>query len=429
MLEKISYYMFNDIVIKKMFKQIINIKNIETAYLDLVEKFDELSKSNKYTGIDGISLNEINLSSAELFNQIQDELINLSPIDPVLKTTVPKKDGTPREIFIYTVKERIKAQAIYRIIEPVIEENLSDFLFSYRPSHPHYEAGRSVVKRYKKYYGEDTVLISDMSDYTANIDQDTLCEKLKELGLDEDVINLCKLFIYNPIIGNKKITYLKKGILTGIPLIGIFANLYLNNMDFYVGKKVSLYRRVGDDFILFDKNKEKILEMRDYIFKEAKTLKLLIKKEKTQLIKSDKRFKFIGYEFNNKLISLPEKSIKKIVIRWKKALKYRNISNNKKLSQLKEILYTGTESMHNEFIQFIAIYRLLTDEKQVKELSETFFRLLTQYFFDSYSERNRRLTQELISDQKIPSLYKYYLAFHNGKKTISELSLSEKKSH
>jgi hypothetical protein len=40
--------------------------------------------------------------------------------------------------------------------------------------------------------------------------------------------------------------------LAGSPMSVLFFNLYLNDMDKMIGQKYAFYRRVGDDFIIFD---------------------------------------------------------------------------------------------------------------------------------------------------------------------------------
>lgn len=438
-----------------MFEAIIDRENIAGAYLDLVEKFEETARSSRYSGIDGLQLNDITATSSRILEQVREELMALKPIDPILEVTIPKKDGSDRAIFIYTVKDRIKAEAIYRVVEPIFEEHLSPFLFSYRSSHPHWAAVKSVARRYKKYYGEDTVLISDVSDYFGSIDLNVLRQKLYSLGLDERVIKLMDLFLESSILSGRKITHPKKGIILGLPISVLFANLYLSDVDQHVGKRVALYRRVGDDFILFDKDREKILAMKEYILKETKRLKLTIKEEKTKIIKSNEPFKFLGYSFSDGNIRIDPRTIRKYEIRWKKILRYYPISIDTKLERLPHLLYgnvrhihnrdkevqrihrkdiqhihyKGLQCIHNDFIQLLAMYRQLTDDTQIKQLSEKFFRLLTQYFFGSYSSRNQRFTKKLTTSLRIPSIYQYYLDFHHGRETLTSLSLSKKKYH
>ena len=411
-----------------MLKSILDKKNIEGAYFDLISNFDEESKSNSYQGADGLSLNDFDINSRERLEKIREEMLNLTELNPALELFIPKKSGGKRKVYIYSVKDRIKAQAIYRVIEPFLENLYSDFLFSYRSSHSNYYAAKSIAKRYKKYFGKDYVFCFDIFKYTEDVDKEILRRKLLSLGFSKKVIKLLNLFIDNPIISAGKVKYLKKGVLQGVPITILFLNIYLNDIDKYVGKRVSLYRRVGDDLILFDKNREKIEFLKKYILEEISKLGLKIKKEKTKLIKSSDEFDFLGYAFSNRKIKIGQSSVNKAILNWKKKLKYYPVSNKRKNKQLIDILYRDADSIHNQFIVFIASYKQCNDKKQIKKISEQFFHILTKYFFKKYSLRNERLMRKLIK-VKIPSLYNYYLQFHNGQKTIKELSSLPKKKY
>jgi RNA-directed DNA polymerase len=407
-----------------LFSEIPYSQNLQNAYCDLVRKFDEEGKTRFYSGVDGMTLRDVDLCSADFLHTIQKEMVELRPIDPVLEMKIPKRGGGKRSIYVYTLKDRIKAQAIYRIVEPMFEEQFSDFLFSYRSSHPHYKAVQSVARRYKKYYGEDTVLISDFSSYTDNIDREVLKTKLSEMGFEDDVLGLMSLFIDNVLLKDGKVIDSGIGVLTGVPLVTLFANFYLNDFDYLLGKRVALYRRVGDDFVVFDKDAQRVEAAKQFVLEQAKALKLTLKEEKTSLIPSDESFSFLGHEFKDGRISILPATLRKCQIRWKKLLKYYPVGEKEKMRRLDGLLYGNSESIHYEFLQLIGTYRQVTDVGQIKSLSDEFFRLLTRYFFGKYSLRNQRLLKEVLANRKVPSLYCYYLDFHNGKHSLASLALS-----
>jgi len=410
-----------------MLKTILSIKNIQEAYFDLVENFDTVSKSSRYTGIDGVKLDDINPTSKKYLEEIRKELKNLTPLTPVIEHEIPKKNGKMRKIFIYTLKDRIKAQSIHRVIEPIMEKLYSPFLFSYRSTHPSYYAAKTISKRYKKYYGEDTVFRGDITEYTENIDKEILIKKLLETDIDKEVIPLLELFIHNTLIRNNEVIKLEKGVIQGVPLMAIFANLYLNNMDLVIGKKIDLYRRVGDDFICFDKNEEKIKEIKEFVIKKTKKIKLPLQLQKTQFIKSNESFDFLGYKFNDKKVSIQSGSVVKFLIKIKRKLRYFPIDANKKLKRLPFILYKDIDSVSNIYLEFIRSYKQASNFEQIEEISEKCFHILVKYFFKTYSFKNHKLCIQLTRKIKIPSLYIYFKKFHNGKLSLSELALSKKK--
>jgi len=406
-----------------LYKSIIDLKNIEGAYFDLVSRFDDQSKSSRYHSIDGVRLNDLNHNSEEVIKQVQKELIDCTPLHPLYNFWIPKKNFDKRQLYLYSIKDRIKAQAIARAIEPIIEKNLSPWLFSYRSSHPSYYAGRSVVRRYLRYYGSDHVLVTDVSDYFYTIDKEILISKLSALGLSESVMKLLVLFIKTKIYKDGSIFEVPLGVCAGTPLVVLFGNLYLNDLDHYLGSKVSLYRRVGDDIILFDPSLEKLKSLNLYINEEVKRLKLVIKPAKTKLINTAKPFNFLGYRFFDKKIGIEASFMKKKSKEWKRDLaKYPGKNLEKKMLHFKKCLFINSNNFHNQFKQIVLEKSLANYGEDFEKLSEIFFKILTTYFFGKYTPRNRRLLNDLLKNIPINSIYKYYLKVHYDKGKLSGIS-------
>lgn len=414
---------------KNMFEEITSIKNIELAYLELAQNFDEKCQGSKYVGIDGLKFNQTDPVSKTLIQIVARELTDYQPIAPAYTVSIPKKNGSFRDVYIYTIKDRLKAQAIYRVIKPRFEKNFSRFLFSYRSSHPSYYAARSVVKRYLNHFGRDFILIGDLTDYSNYIDRQILEKKINRLNLDHKATRLLKLFLENKIYRTGQIYQPPTGVIQGVPLIALFANLYLNDFDHEVGSQVALYRRVGDDLIFFDHQQNKIEKIYDRLREVAAELKVKIKTEKTKLINSTENFNFLGYNFNNRVISLEPGTIRQNIIEWRRQLNlYPGKNQTRKLSHFKKsILYTEN-SIRNQFDQLVQQKILVNNQKQIKKLSEAFIRLVVKYFFGSYTPRQRRLTQKLIKPIQFNSLYKNYLDVHHGRRKITSHAVSRTES-
>jgi len=400
-----------------LYREIIKISNIRSAYLELAGKFDESSKSSKYSGIDGVSLKDIDNTSEELFQQIRKELIELTSITHVVQYSIPKSSGNGmRDIFIYTVKERIKAQAIYRIVEPIFEDAYSEFLFSYRKTKPSYFAARSTVRRYKRRYDKDHLLLIDFAAYSDFIDHGILIGKLEKLGFEKNTMDLLKLFINVDVFNQNRKENQKYGLMQGVPLIALFANIYLNDLDHKIGKKVQFYRRVGDDLMIADPNKEKLDEIFKEIIKLSKTHRLQIKKEKTKQIKNSEEFNFLGYTFKNNVVSIKQSGIKRIIVRWKNQLQYNAKTEKQKIRYVKMLFTKEENNLDTQFKEIVRQYMFTDNQKQIKELYNTFIKLVVKFIYRTYSERNHRLTLEALFPYKMPSLYKYFIDLHNGKK-------------
>jgi hypothetical protein len=404
---------FND-----TFDSIIDLENIRKAYLDLVLKFDKVSKSMRYRGVDGIKMSTLDFISEDILTSIRSEMIAGKKISPAYMATIPKKNGKKRKIYVYSVKERIKAEAIYRVLWPIFDTYFSPYLFSYRSSHPSYYAAKSAVRRYKRFYGENHVLVTDISNYADTIDHSILLKKLTELGIDMKTLELLELFIKTDTIENGSLIRRPMGVLTGTPLYAILSNFYMDEFDKWAGKKVAFYRRVGDDIIAMDKNEQRIREVSDRLTETVRLLKLELNKDKARLIKDTEEFKFLGYSFKNKKIGFDESSMNKALTSWKKSVGHkRNRSDAKKIRHVRSLSrFNSKKNIHDQFDQLIKQKILVDDTEQIKEFSERHFKVLTSFFKGSYSPKKRRVTKGLLSKTEVPSLFKSYIKIRYPKK-------------
>lgn len=401
-------------IIKNMFLEIVSQKNLEAAYLDIVAKFAQDSKEASYHGLDNIKLFDHELDSKELLTLIKQELIELAPVEPALLLRIPKKNNPSknREIFIYNLKERIKAEAIYRVVLPIFEKHFSYRLFSYRPNKPPYLASYLFARRYRRYFKEDSAIILDLSNYSTLINRDILVKKLEPLFKDEKVMGLLKLFIFNKIYDNGVVKFLDRGIVQGVPLIALFANLYLTDLDFKYDREVAFYIRVGDDLALADPDLEKLKKIHPRIIKELEDRGLEINKDKAFIGPAYEKFNFLGYSFNNGVISLEDGFIRRIELEWKELLKYKHNSAKKKDLIIKRIMDRPNYNFNNQFQRIVKEKAQVNNVEQVKKLSEKFFRILTEFFYERYTDRNRRLLSKKLKNFDIFSLYSYYKNFH-----------------
>lgn len=394
-----------------MYQQIISNKNLEDAYFKIASDMELDSRFGRYRGWDSLRLSDLELNIPDLISSARKELISLSPISPAVLFKIPKKSNPQklREIYIYNLKERIKAQAIYQIIEPVFDDFFSDYLFSYRSSHSSYFAARSVVRHYHKYWQRDYVLIGDLSDYSNYIRRDILKEKLLKLGLDKKVLELLYLFIDNSVVRDGKIVTPEIGLVQGVPLIALFNNLYLDDFDKKVGPKVDLYRRVGDDLIAYSQNRNKLEEVRKCLFTEVNKLGLQINQDKTGLKEASSDFNFLGYHFSQGLVSLPDNFYKALVKKWQQQFSYHiSHSEARKKKILEKMIKRDKKSIGEQFKQLAEQKKLVNDEAQLRRLSEAFFRVLTKYFFKDYSPRHRRLLAKKLVGMGLGTIYKTF---------------------
>ncbi len=403
-----------------MFKQIISLKNLETAYLKIAGDMELDGRARRYCGWDSWKLNDVEMKAPELLHLIRKEMEDLSPIAPAVLFKIPKKSNPQkmREIYIYNWKERIKAQAIYQVVEPVFDAYFSPYLFSYRSSHSSYFAARSAVRHYQKYWQRDSVFIGDLSDYSNYIRPHHLKAQINQLDLEDRVKELLFLFIGNEVIRDGAIIRPEFGLVQGVPLIALFNNLYLDAFDKYAGERADFYRRVGDDLVIFDRLPERLEPLRNHLYAEAERLGLKVNSEKSIMQTANRPFSFLGYRFHDGQVSLPPNFEKALINKWRQQFPYyRSTSLQRKRQFLKQSLKRERNNLRIQFEQLAGQKKLVSDENQIRRLSEAFFRVLTRYFFEDYSPRQRRLLAEKLKKLHLVSIYKYFFNARHGFKS------------
>lgn len=400
-----------------MFKWLVSAKNLEDAYLHIVAEMEADGRSRHYRGWDGWKVADVDLRAATLLAEIKTELESFSPLAPAVLFKIPKKSNPQklREIYIYNLKDRIKAQAIYQIVEPHFDAYFSPYLFSYRSSHPSYFAARSAVRHYRRYWQRDSVLIGDLSDYSNYIGHEQLRAKLAKLALPEKIERLLHLFIGNEVVRAGAIVKPVEGLVQGVPLIALFNNLYLDDFDKEVGRRTDFYRRVGDDLLMFDRDQSRLAPLWERLEREAVDLGLKINRVKTSLQRADESFDFLGYHFASGEISLPANFKKSLINKWRQQFSYNRASRViVKKYLLRQEIKRDCHNLNEQFRQLAEQKKLVSHEEQLRQLSESFFRILTRYFFKTYSARHRRLLGAKLKKLGLVSVYKYFLNVRYG---------------
>ena len=397
-----------------MFSQIISYSNIEAAYLEIIEQFAADRRNFKYHGIDNIFLRDIDLKSREIIKIVRADFLCKKEIESALSVKLPKKNkpGEFREIFIYNLKERIKAQAIYRVVLPVFEKNFSHRLFSYRPNKPPYLAARIFCRRYRQNYLSDSVLILDLKNYSDRIDRDLMFAKLTTLFTDQDLLDTLHLFVFNKVYRDGICELPDKGLVQGVPLIALFANLYLTEIDFKYQSKSEFYIRVGDDIAFLDQDFNKLKDLESEILKDLTDLKLELNQQKLFLGPAKDSYSYLGYAFDSGNISLEAAYINRIELEWKNILSYKHLPDFAKDKIIKSTMKQPNNNFNYQFQKIIKDKSQINNSKQIKKMSEDFFTIMTKFLYTSYSTRNRRLLEERLKDYGIISLYKTYQKFH-----------------
>jgi len=168
-------------------------------------------------------------------------------------------DPKPRNVHKAIVRDRLVHRAVYRILYPFFDRTFIADSFSCRKD----KGTHKALKRFSSFNYTASknntktcwVLKCDIKKFFANIDQEILIKILKQYIPDKDIVWLQKKII-------KSFSSTSPGV--GLPLGNLtsqlFVNIYMNEFDQFVKHKLKAkyYIRYADDFVILNKDKERL---------------------------------------------------------------------------------------------------------------------------------------------------------------------------
>ena len=175
---------------------------------------------------------------------------------------------------------------------------------------------QDTMKHLKRIWNNYYILKMDVRKYFDSINKNILVAILKRKIKDKDLMWLINEILF----ANKREVGLEIGNYTS----QMFANIYLNEIDFYIKNKlkVKYYCRYLDDSVLMVRTKEEakyLLEKIKTFLKDNLELEL---NEKTQIFKSSQGVNFCGYKINEYRLKIRDKGKRKLKKKIKE-LKYK----------------------------------------------------------------------------------------------------------
>lgn len=278
---------------------------VKIALLDnLLSAFNRVKASKGMAGVDGISIKDfgrdLDINLRVLAQEIEEG--RYRPL-PLLRFLVAKRDGTPRELMVPCVKDRVAQAAVLNVVGPIFEGEFEDVSYAYRK-------GRSVrmaVEHIRKLrdQGYHYILETDIDSYFNNIDHELLMQKVKKVVHDDDILRLILLWVQAEVYDGEKVYNIEKGIPQGSVISPALANLFLDEFDESLISHGCQLVRYSDDFIILSKTcsqAEKALGITEEILDH---LKLWLDTEDTHITEFKKGFKFLGLIFLGDAVLAP----------------------------------------------------------------------------------------------------------------------------
>ena len=290
----------------------VTIDEIDEAYRDCIKHKRNKTSAVKY------SLNYI-VNNYELYCSLNNKTYNIKP-STCFCVTRPKL----REIFAADFRDRIVHHLIILKFGKIFEDFMIDNSYSCRKNKGTLYAAKDIQRQLSEItnrYKENAYILKlDLKGFFINIDKEityNIIEKIIKDNYKENDIDWWLWLIKKVIFNRPDLNCIKKGDIKlfdklpdhktlfksngkGLPLGNltsqIFANLYLTIFDKWIIDKVAGYGRYADDFILIDRDKDKLLKL----WKEIKVwleenLKLELSPNKYYFQQAYKGVEFVGF--------------------------------------------------------------------------------------------------------------------------------------
>lgn len=250
------------------------------------------------------------------------------------------KDPKTRTIHSSIFKDRIVHHAIINLLEPIYEKVFLYDSYANRKNKGTHKAierfdtykrkvsknGKLIKQPYNNNSIQGYYLKADIKHYFQTVDQNILINILKKKIKDTKLISLITKILNN----------YKEGMPLGNLTSQFFANVYLNELDYFIKHKLKAkyYIRYVDDFIILHKNKNLLKAYKIQINKFLKTLNLELHEEKSNIYPLRQGTDFLGYKIFYHYKTIRKRNLKKLksaninsITGWQGYLKHANTYN------------------------------------------------------------------------------------------------------
>ena len=260
----------------------------------LMHAWDKVRRNNGAAGPDGVTIPRFARMAHHSLGELSKCLkVGTYQCIRPRKVAIPKKDGSLRQLAIFTIEDRIVHTAIAQSIAPLLEAEMSEDSFGYRP-------GRSVqmaIDRVSALYrsGYRWVVDADIDDYFDNVDHKRLLEVLRRYKIEGAALDLIQhiLDVCEPD---------GIGLPQGSPLSPLLANIFLDDMDDAISSHGVRLVRYADDFLILCKNVETADSNLAKVSALLEKFGLGIHPDKTKVVPFEEGFHFLGHLFLKSLV-------------------------------------------------------------------------------------------------------------------------------
>ncbi len=271
------------------------------SFASLYQGWQRVEANDGAPGIDGVSVNKFDVQFEAHLERLHTELTTFTyhPL-PLRRYEIPKPGGKIRLLAVPTVRDRVAQSSALIVLQPVVERELEQCSFAYRPGLSRLTAIEYI--RQLRNEGYRWVLDADVESFFDNVDFGLLLRRFRELIPENQTVALIEQWVKADVLVQGKRVKRTKGIPQGSPISPVLANLFLDRFDEELLRHNHKLVRYADDFVILCKTKPRAEEALKLSEDALNALALRLNREKTSVTSFDQGFKYLGAIFLKSMI-------------------------------------------------------------------------------------------------------------------------------
>lgn len=222
-----------------------------------------------------------------------------------------------RTVYMYELEDRYLLGVLYRALNNMCKDLVSDRCFSYKKEVCTSTAIKYIIEN--KGEARNGVKL-DIHAYFNSVLKEKVVAMINELFTGGVKITMEKLLLTDKVRFGGQVITEYKALIPGCALGSFFANYTLKECDEYFDKNNILYARYSDDIIILANSDEELNKHIDVVKHYLAECGLVINEEKYKWFKPEDEVEFLGLKItNNDYIDISDngkRKIKKQIHRW-----------------------------------------------------------------------------------------------------------------
>ncbi|MHC1742943.1 MAG: reverse transcriptase domain-containing protein [Syntrophobacteraceae bacterium] len=220
---------------------------------NLLRAFQRAESAGGIPGVDGVSFGAFRRHLAKNLDRLGGDLKGQAYLPgPLLRVLVAGAAGSPRGLYVPTVRDRTAQGALMNLVEPILELHLEN---SHSP-HLTTRCMRQAARRAGELreLGYHYLVNGLIESYFQNIDLGVVMHRCGDLLEDAPMVRLVERWVRPEVYDCQGLGLLDKGIPEGTVIGRLLAKLLLDDLDDKLAAKGAQIVRYGDDLVVLARN-------------------------------------------------------------------------------------------------------------------------------------------------------------------------------